>query len=248
MLSAATTPPGDVDWVLCLDLNGHVMSATSRLQEARARGTGVATNVFDLLPWSRPEWWPPGSADATFVPWVHHALAVSDVLLVNSRATAVDLERFVALHRPQRPDGFAVQSAAARRRPRAHARRGAPRATPTTSLVVGTVEPRKGHARCSTPWSGCGPSGTQVRLTVVGRAGWMVDDVVARMQRLDREQPLFAWLKNAPDGELHRLYGTFTAAVVATEGEGFGLPVVEAAVRGCPVVLRDLPGAARARR
>ncbi|MCW2607973.1 MAG: hypothetical protein JWO60_2666 [Frankiales bacterium] len=240
VLAAGTAEPADVDWVLCLDLNGHVMGATERLQQARAHGTGVVTNVFDLLPWSHPEWWPPGASSSTFVPWVDHALQVSDVLLVNSIATARDIEAFVAAHRPLRPDGFEVQLLRLGG-DLAHAASSAGDREPDHFLMVGTVEPRKGHREALDAFEQLWRAGSTARLTVLGRAGWMVDDVVARMEVLAQTQPLFAWLKNAPDVELDRLYGTCTAVVLASEGEGFGLPVVEAAVRGCPVVVRDIP-------
>jgi alpha-1,3-rhamnosyl/mannosyltransferase len=43
------------------------------------------------------------------------------------------------------------------------------------------------------------------------------------------------------DETLACLYSTATAAVVTSRGEGFGLPAVEAAACGAPVVLSDLP-------
>src|SRR5205085_3000378 len=44
-----------------------------------------------------------------------------------------------------------------------------------------------------------------------------------------------------PDEELACLYGACAAAVVPSLAEGFGLPAVEAAACGAPVVLSDLP-------
>lgn len=44
-----------------------------------------------------------------------------------------------------------------------------------------------------------------------------------------------------PDGELACLYSGAAAAVVTSLSEGFGLPAVEAAACGAPVVLSDLP-------
>lgn len=43
------------------------------------------------------------------------------------------------------------------------------------------------------------------------------------------------------DEEYHRLIDEATALVTASRAEGFGLPVVEAMARGCPVAVSDLP-------
>lgn len=241
VLDAATVTPQDPDWVLCLDLNAQVAGCVPELLRARARGTGTVVNVFDLIPWTHPQWFPPGAADSSFTPWLHAVVRVGDVLLVNSRATARELERFVQRTPPRRPDGFVVQhlplgcdfdqagDVQVTGREGAH------------FLMVGTVEPRKGHREVLDALEQLWATGSPVRLTVLGRSGWMVDAVVRRMESLALTQPRFAWLQNASDAELDRLYRTCTAAVVASEGEGFGLPVVESALRGCPVVVRDIP-------
>jgi len=43
------------------------------------------------------------------------------------------------------------------------------------------------------------------------------------------------------DGALHAIYGKATALLAPSLGEGFGLPLVEAAQRGKPVIARALP-------
>jgi glycosyltransferase involved in cell wall biosynthesis len=241
VLAAAQVRPTAPDWLLCIDLDSQLAAGVPRLQEARARGVGLAVNVFDLIPHTHPHWFPPGAAASSFTPWLRSVVEIADVLLVNSRATAKELETYVRQAPARRQDGFTVSwlplgcdfeelsEAGTCERETAH------------FLMVGTVEPRKGHRTVLDAFERLWAEGAGVELTVLGRSGWMVEEVTRRMEVLSATQPRFTWLQNASDSELDRRYRTCTAAIVASEGEGFGLPVVEAAMRGCPVIVNDIP-------
>ncbi|MBL3940675.1 glycosyltransferase family 4 protein, partial [Bacteroides thetaiotaomicron] len=49
------------------------------------------------------------------------------------------------------------------------------------------------------------------------------------------------WLQDIDDAALADLYARVDGLLFASEGEGFGLPIVEAAQHGLPLLLRDLP-------
>jgi alpha-1,2-rhamnosyltransferase len=49
------------------------------------------------------------------------------------------------------------------------------------------------------------------------------------------------WLKDASDADLTLLYRNAHALVLASVAEGFGLPIVEAAHHGAPVIATDIP-------
>ncbi len=241
VVSAATVEPVDPDWLLGLDLNSQLSSTSAQVQAARARGVGLAVNVFDLIPHTHPHWYPPGAATGSFTPWLHQVVRVADVLLVNSRATADELLRYVQATAPLRGDGFAVHLLPLGSDFDQATDIEAGEREPAHLLMVGTVEPRKGHGDVLDAVELLWSQGVPVHLTVLGRKGWMVEELARRLQALHDGPQRLHWLQNASDAELDRLYRTCTASVVASEAEGFGLPVVEAALRGCPVVIRDLP-------
>jgi glycosyltransferase involved in cell wall biosynthesis len=235
-------PVTDAEWLLCLDLNVRLARHRAELQTARSRGLRLLASVYDIIPVRHPEWFPREASDVGFAAWLDCMLAVADVLVVNSAATAADLRAYVDEHPPDRPDplrvatvplGWDLGSAPAQ----PHSR---PRDT-DHFLMVGTVEPRKGHDQVLDALERMWAAGSPARLTVVGRHGWMVDRLAQRMSRLGRSESRFRWLESAGDAELDELYGCCTAVVMASRAEGFGLPVVEAGLRGCPVVLRDIP-------
>ena len=101
-------------------------------------------------------------------------------------------------------------------------------------LIVGTLEPRKNHVRLFRAFRALSarPEFARWKLVVVGREGWLYDDIVAeaertpgviRAGRLDHEH-LAACYRHAAVFAFPSLY------------EGFGLPVAEAMSFGRPVL------------
>ncbi len=69
----------------------------------------------------------------------------------------------------------------------------------------------------------------------------MVDKVVERMSNHpEREQRLF-WLPGVSDEMLQKLYASCSALLAPSEGEGFGLPLIEAAQHGIAIIARQIP-------
>lgn len=82
------------------------------------------------------------------------------------------------------------------------------------------------------------PADRRPRITISGSHG--DDPLRPLVQRAGLEEwiDLRGWIDSV---ELERLYQTCTAVVFPTLYEGFGLPVVEAMTRGCPVICSDIP-------
>ena len=237
-------PLDEAEWLLCIDLNVRLARHREQLMAARSRGLRVAVVVHDLMPVLHPEWFPRESGGGGFAGWLRTMLDVADLVVANSDATADDVRGHVEKHAPRRADALALATV-----PWGWDFDGEASIAPLGAgpreadhfLVVGTIEPRKGHRQVLAAFEALWAAGSPARLTVVGRRGWMVDDLVARMTELERTEPRFRWREDADDAELHRLYAACTAVVMPSHGEGFGLPVVEAALRGAPVVVRDIP-------
>lgn len=111
-----------------------------------------------------------------------------------------------------------------------------------TVLMVSTIEPRKGHEQAIAAFEhlwATEPQGPQ--LLVIGRGGWKTRPLQEKMRRLAARNDRFRWLDGASDEFLEHVYRRVAGLLVASEGEGFGLPIVEALSHGRPVLARDLP-------
>ena len=111
----------------------------------------------------------------------------------------------------------------------------------TTFLTVGTVEPRKGHALMLAAFEELWANGVDVNFVIVGKQGWEMEKFSAKLQHHPELRKRLFWLKGVNDEYLEALYDAATCLIMASEGEGFGLPLIEAARHKLPVLVRDIP-------
>ena len=106
-------------------------------------------------------------------------------------------------------------------------------------LSVGTIEPRKNYPRLIKAYLSYRKSGGQYKLIIVGSKGWGWAD----FQRA-RENPalvgMLHHIESCNDEELSALYHDARSFVSVALGEGYGLPVMEAAGYGLPMILSDI--------
>lgn len=241
--------PGDI--FLGLDLQHQVTRYQSPyLSALRARGLAVYFVVYDLLPIQFPHFWP-SSLGSAHADWLH-TLARFDGAICISQAVAnelVEWRKANVLTPPMRPyhigwfhlgadidnsmpsiglpdDGLAVLAKLALR---------------PTFLSVGTIEPRKAHHVTLSAFDELWAQGQDVNLVLVGKQGWLVDDLVVALQNHPERGVRLFWLTGVSDEYLAKVYDAATCLVTASVGEGFGLPLIEAAQHNKPVIARDLP-------
>jgi glycosyltransferase involved in cell wall biosynthesis len=68
-----------------------------------------------------------------------------------------------------------------------------------------------------------------------------MEDLAARVAQHPERDKHLAWLQSISDEMLEQLYQNANALLAASEGEGFGLPLIEAAQHGIPIIVRDIP-------
>lgn len=108
-------------------------------------------------------------------------------------------------------------------------------------VALGTIEPRKNHAVLLDVWDRLAKlGGDQPRLYIVGARGWSNAAVFSRLDGLGRS-PLVQELHGLNDGAVASLLQGAQALLFPSLAEGFGLPPIEAAALGTPVISADLP-------
>lgn len=115
--------------------------------------------------------------------------------------------------------------------------------------MVGTIEPRKGYDAALDAFDTLWQDNQDHRLIIVGREGWQhlplaqrvpVTSLVRRLQHHPERYGRLLWLSSADDQALQGAYAQADCLLAASLGEGFGLPLIEAASRGLPVLARDI--------
>jgi glycosyltransferase involved in cell wall biosynthesis len=248
--------PGDV--FIGLDLNDRLFpmagpGATESfmgpvIEQLRSKGVSCQIVVYDLLPARKPDWFP--WPHHWFPNYLSHIVRRTDGLLCISQATARDAEAWIKENHPDRSalpvDWFHLGADIESSVPSTHVtpgfeRRWAHRGRGPSILMVGTVEPRKGHDQAVAAFSELWRSGVEANLVIVGHAGWGCDPLIRAMRGHHEWGERLLWFDGASDAELLELYRRSNGCLMSSHGEGFGLPLIEAARYDIPVLARDLP-------
>jgi glycosyltransferase involved in cell wall biosynthesis len=111
----------------------------------------------------------------------------------------------------------------------------------TTFLMVGTLEPRKAHAQALDAFEKLWEDGADLNLIIVGKKGWLVNSLVTRLREHKELDKRLFWIEGASDEFLTKIYTASACLIAASYGEGFGLPLIEAAKYKLPIICRDIP-------
>lgn len=240
--------PGDA--FIGLDFQPQVIPAQRVFfQVMRRQGVHVQFVVYDLLCVLMPKLFPHGAADG-FRQWLG-VIAECDGALCISKAVADELTLWLKDKGPIRQRRFTInwfhlgadvyKSAPAKTLP-SDVYKVLDRFCDRTSfLMVGTLEPRKGHAQVLAAFEQLWQSNIDVNLVIVGKKGWQVENLTELLHTHPERQKRLFWLEGINDEYLERVYQASSCLIAASEGEGFGLPLIEAAQHGLPLIARDLP-------
>jgi glycosyltransferase involved in cell wall biosynthesis len=234
LIEAERADFGPGDQVLLLDSYWSGTSAIVAAGHARRAGASVVSAIYDLIPITHPHYMMPSLVSA-FPGKTLEALRISDGAIAISKYSADELRRWLGTRLPGLPirwfhlgndPGAAPQDSA--------------HAFGRNYTMIGTIEPRKGHALVVDAFERRWAAGDDCRLTMVGKIGWAEPELVARLAALKGEGRL-RLIHDADDAQLAAILAETDAVIMASKIEGFGLPIVEALALDIPVIASDIP-------
>lgn len=234
-----------------LDLAAHFFpKLTPVLNAFQKAGVKVYYVVYDLLLIQNPSWWPEGT-NTLFESWLKGISETSSGLICISESVALEVREWLTHNPPNRSSLAEVMSF--------HLGADVDNSVPSAGLPedaeflfnqlalrpsflsVGTVEPRKGHNQTLLAFEKLWVNGVDANFVIIGKQGWMVDELVEKIRNHPELNKRLFWLEGISDEYLEKVYVASTCLIAASEGEGFGLPLIEAAQKKLPIIARDIP-------
>lgn len=241
---------GPDDIFLGLDLSHQVViTHGAEFERMRNRGVQVWFIVYDLLPVLMPEVFAEG-LERLHTDWLTVIARHGNAICI-SRSVADELSAWVSRQNDEqmrfctirsfhlgadilpsvRSNGMSRQFCEVLERLR----------STQSFLMVGTIEPRKCHAQVLAGFEQLWAKGKDVNLVVVGKSGWDVNALVEKIRNHPQLEDRLFWLEGISDEYLDEIYSASSCLIAASAGEGFGLPLIEAAQHKLPIIARDIP-------
>lgn len=218
------------------------------IEALQAEGGQAGAFVYDLIPLRFPQYCV-DFMPAVFERWLRFVVLHADFLVCISRAVADDLHAWIDESGTQTRPGLRIGHVhlgsdideGAASGPVSHAMQAAMGALQASALMVGTIEPRKRHDVALDAFERAWQAGSTLPLAIVGKPGWNVQALVERLRTHPQAGRKLHWIESASNADLAHAYRRCAFLLQASDAEGFGLPLVEAARHRKPLLLSDIP-------
>jgi glycosyltransferase involved in cell wall biosynthesis len=218
----------------------------SILTMVKEKGTPIVFFVHDIIPLTHPEIFHSAHLKR-FHQWFLCVIRFGDFLVFNSHFTQQTfVDYFARQHGSKLPtsavvhlgyDLVTVPDGGIRHSKLRHALTR----LPSTCLCVGTLEPRKNLNVLIDAFELLWSEGEAVKLILIGRAGWLCEELLLRIRRHPERGNRLFWFDDVGDTDLALAYRQASTLIFPSIVEGFGLPLVEALSQGLPVIASDIP-------
>lgn len=240
--------PGDK--LVYLDLHPALAISHRKINDKlRDRGIEVFYVIYDIIPILKPSGFVPELVEE-FTGWLE-VTSYADGVLCISHAVANEYIEWLDKNPPKRKSSLKIgvfhlgadidNSLPTIGKPSSSGEILNDLAGKLNFIMVGTIEPRKGHLQMIECFNKLWSDGLDVNLLIVGKKAWLSDSIT----KVIEEHPLLNknlyWFNGISDEYLQELYQKSICLIAASEAEGFGLPLIEAASKRLAIIARDIP-------
>lgn len=239
------------DQLLILDFTSEILTKMENVEfydRLRSNGITIKTVIHDLLPIKFSNFFPT-DIGLEHKKWINAVLKLDGVLCI-SKSVAVEMRALVEKNEHFNPDSFPISYfQLGADIDNSSSTIGFPAETKKvirninkriTFLVVGVIEPGKGNANVLSAFKLLWNQKIDVNLIFVGKKGWLNDELIKTIKCDRHYRKNFFWLDGISDEYLEQIYKTSNCLIAGTKGEGFGLPLIEAAKYKLPIIARDI--------
>ena len=223
----------------------------SLFEKMRQRGVRIVIMAYDILAINMPECFPADWMQPLWrgmpimINWMHYIAEYADTVVAISQTVCNDVRDWIIKNHSKRVHEinftFSYLGADLQSFDSIKQVKGKHRKLPKKNylLMVGTIEVRKNHALAIEAMDKLFKRGIDLTLCVAGKEGWMAESAMRQLRNTDEENLWF--FEQATDEELRLLYANAKGLLFVSKGEGFGLPLIEAASYGVPILCSDIP-------
>jgi glycosyltransferase involved in cell wall biosynthesis len=238
------------DIFLGLDWSPFVIDKQKKvLKKLKAAGVSIYFVVYDLLPILMPERCLKKTTEF-YEKWLKIVLGYEGVICI-SQTVSLELKQWIQINKIKTPNHFLIEwfhlgadlenSVPSWGIPAKGKQLINRLNTQQNFLAVNTLEARKGYDQLLSAFEVLWKQGNEINLIMVGKQGWMVETLIDKIRHHPELGKRLFWLEGISDEYLAEIYSIATCLVAASEGEGFGLALIEAAKHKIPIIARDLP-------
>ncbi|MBR4361685.1 MAG: glycosyltransferase family 4 protein [Ruminococcus sp.] len=236
-------PPGAVFFDIDSIWNSPLKRSTL-FPVLKQNGVKIVTQIYDLIPVTDPQFCHDNTC-ANFMIFVGANLKYADLIITSAQTTVDVLNGLTDRLGIERKKAAVVKLSSDFAKKSLSDKQVDPEVEKIAGnskyiLMLGTIEPRKNHAllidALESGLADCG-----VKVIFAGRIGWNVKELQKRINTHPLYGKKLFFFERPDDVTVDYLYKHAFAVAFPTFNEGFGLPIIEAFMRGTPVIASDIP-------
>lgn len=213
----------------------------------REKGAKAYAVVYDILPLRMPEYFEKATS-RNFDKYIKEIINNYDGILCDSQFVADDIISYCSENDIVAPGEFKygffhLGQDTFEKKNQGHISGEIKRFFDNTGnvyLMIGTVEPRKGHELILGAFERMWMDGFEGKLCIMGHVGWNMNAFIERIKNHPYYDDKIVFFEGVSDSEVEYAYEHANCLIQASAGEGFGLPLIEASNYNLPILCSDI--------